>query len=87
MDLMLIYMREIREEARKHHVSVTDTVNRYLEAYHEHKSIHGSYRDIGHESHYMQKMHERYRFMREKALEFVTQQVEEHRKGLGRDSR
>ena len=46
-------------------------MNKYLEAYQIHKAEHGSYKDIAHESYYMHKMHERYRFMRQTALEFI----------------
>jgi hypothetical protein len=67
-------MREIQTEARKHHVSVTETMNAYFEAYHTHKAKHGSFKNI-HEPHYVTKMHERYRFMRQTALEFIAAQA------------
>jgi hypothetical protein len=80
MDLMLIYMREIRAEAKKRHVSVTDALDKYLDAYHIHRTANGSYRDITSQYHYMQKMHERYRFMRITALEFIAEQTGQENK-------
>jgi len=76
MELAYKYMREVRDEARKNRVSVIDAVGKYMDAYHKHKMIHGSFKGV---EHYTKRMYERYDFMRKVALEFIVQEVEKRK--------
>jgi len=73
-DLGTKFHIEVIKEARKHKISVLEVSNVYFDAYKTHKTEHGSYRDVENRQ---AKMNDRYRFMRDKALDYIHQKVEQ----------
>ena len=74
-DLCIQFHKEIVEEAKKHKVPIGEASMAFFHAYELHKVEHGSFNPqiSPHlQEHYTQKMHERYRFMRQTALDFIS---------------
>jgi len=76
MDLCLQFHREIIEEAKKHRVPTGLVTRVYMEAYATHKIRHGSFNPstmpADERHHYQTRMHERYKFMRDTAINFIV---------------
>ena len=92
MDLCLQFHKEVIEEAHKHRVPTGLVTTVFMRSYEVHKKKHGSFNPshlpAEERHHYQAKMHERYRFQRDRAMEFITQyhhlSEEEKDKYLGR---
>jgi len=93
MDLCLKIHREVIEEAKKHHVPTGLVTAVFMNGYAIHKRQHGSFNPSTmpeeDRHHYQAKMHGRYEFMRERAIEFIAKyhhlSEEERRKYTGRE--
>ena len=70
MDLAEKLLKDVVNKARKHRVSQQETYKVFFEAYQEHRNEHGSFKDS---KHYIHDMNERYRFMHQRALEYIEE--------------
>ena len=68
-DLCTKLLMEVHDEARKHKVKQVDAHRVFFDAYQEHKKKHGSFKGV---PHYNARMNERYRFMHQKAIEYIN---------------
>jgi len=77
MDLCLQLHKEVMEEAKKHRVPTGLVTAVFMRSYEVHKKKHGSFNPshmpAEERHHYQSRMHERYRFMRDRTVEFITQ--------------
>lgn len=69
-------LQEVMEEARKHRVPIERASRAFFEAYQEHKKITGS---LLNHPHYVKEMHDRYRFMKSKAIDYINNEIEKRK--------